>query len=227
MIGLLMKQTPPTRIHNQTILDCIEGTKYDKVIEVGCMYGALAAKYIEKNPSVNWIGIDIDQEYVEVAKMHCSSAFCLDVEKLSELEFKYLENAQLWIFADVLEHLYNPWKLLERIRKSSSEVEIIACIPNSQHWSFQARINSGDMNYESHGLFDKTHIRFFSQKTMTELFENEGYKVINLIPRIFDFPGQDKYDNCIFEFAKLTGADPSLAVQRSKVFQYVYHVKKS
>ena len=142
------------------------------------------------------------------------------------IEFKYLSDADLWIFADVLEHLYNPWKLLERINCSRSGVEIIACIPNSQHWSFQARVNSGDINYESHGLFDKTHIRFFSEKTMTDLFESTGYKIINIVPRIFNFPGQDKYDQCIYEFAKLSGIDPIAAVQKSKVFQYVYHVKR-
>lgn len=222
-----MKQTPPTNIHNQTILDCIKNKKYNKVVEVGCMYGALAAKYIENNREVNWIGLDIDSDYVEEAKKQCTTAFCADIEKLSDLEFKHLADANLWIFADVLEHLYNPWSLLKKIRESSSELEIVACIPNSQHWSFQARINSGDINYETHGLFDKTHIRFFSQKTMSQLFENAGYKIINIIPRIFNFPGQDKYDECIYNFAKLSGIDPVLAVQRSKVFQYVYHVERS
>lgn len=221
-----MKQTPPTNIHNQTILDIIENIRYSKIVEIGCMHGALAAKYIEKNTNVNWIGLDIDSDYVDIAKKHCTKAFTADIEKLSEIEFEYLSNADLWIFADVLEHLYNPWKLLEKIKSSSTDVEVIACIPNSQHWSFQARINSGDLNYESHGLFDKTHIRFFSQKTMSELFENSGYKILNIIPRIFNFPGQDKYDQCISDFAKMSGIDPISAVQRSKVFQYVYHVRK-
>ena len=221
-----MKQTPPTNIHNQTILECLEWKKYNKIIEVGCMYGALAAKYMEINSNVKWIGLDIDPDYIEVAKEKCTNAFCIDIEKITEIEFEYFSDADLWIFADVLEHLYNPWKLLERINCSRPGVEIIACIPNSQHWSFQARINSGDINYESHGLFDKTHIRFFSEKTMTNLFESTGYKIINIIPRIYNFPGQDKYDQCIYEFAKLSGIDPISAVQKSKVFQYVYHVKK-
>jgi ubiquinone/menaquinone biosynthesis C-methylase UbiE len=221
-----MKQTPPTNVHNQTILEIIENYKYDKVIEVGCMHGALAAKYIEKNPLVNWVGIDIDPEYIEIAKKKIKNAFCADIEKVSEMEFEYLAKADLWIFADVLEHLYNPWNLLKKIRDTSLNVEVIACIPNSQHWSFQARVNSGDWQYESHGLFDKTHIRFFSQKTMTHLFESSGYEIINITPRIFNFPDQEKYDKCIFEFAKVSGINAIDAVQKSKVFQYVYHVKK-
>ena len=136
-----------------------------------------------------------------------------------------LNDANIWIFADVLEHLYDPWSVLRKISTDNNAVEIIACIPNSQHWRFQVGLNSGNFIYQDSGLFDKTHIRFFTLKTMLDMFNSTGYEVLKIIPRIYDFPNQNAYDECILKMAEISGADPMEALRNSKVYQYVFHVK--
>jgi 2-polyprenyl-3-methyl-5-hydroxy-6-metoxy-1,4-benzoquinol methylase len=220
-----MKQTPANNIHNQNVLDILALSHYKKVVEIGCMHGALAKEYRKIINDVTWYGIDIDKSYAEEAEKHCTKTFSTNVEKLSELEMTLLSDANVWIFADVLEHLFDPWSLLKKISSSNSEVEIIACIPNSQHWSLQVSLNSGNFIYQDSGLLDRTHVRFFTLKTMLAMFESSGYEVLKIIPRIFDFPNQNAYDECIFKMAELSGVDPKEALNNSKVYQYVFHVK--
>lgn len=222
-----MNQTPPNNIFNADVCDILKLKKYKKIVEVGCMHGALAREYKKFNSDAEWYGIDIDQGYTDFAEKYCTKTFCTDVEKLTNIEKFFFSDADVWIFADVLEHLYNPWKLLVDISRSNKNIEVIACIPNSQHWSFQARINAGQMKYDSEGLFDKTHIRFFSLETMKQMFQNSGFEIISVLPRVFDFKDQAKYDEVITQMAQITGVDPLAALINSKVYQYVFHVRNN
>jgi 2-polyprenyl-3-methyl-5-hydroxy-6-metoxy-1,4-benzoquinol methylase len=220
-----MEQTPPNNIFNADVYEILKVKKYKKIVEVGCMHGALAKEYKKINPEVNWIGLDIEKKYTEKAAEYCTKTYCLDVEKMTEIEKFYLFDADVWIFADVLEHLYNPWKLISEISKMNNNSELIACIPNSQHWSYQARVNAGQMQYDNEGLFDKTHIRFFSLKTMIQMFIDNGFSINSIGPRIFNFPNQNAYDEVIAKMARISGVNPDEAVENSKVYQYVFHVK--
>jgi hypothetical protein len=54
---------------------------------------------------------------------------------------------------------------------------LVLCVPNAQHWSVIGRLASGDFVYEESGLLDKTHIRWFTKKTLIQLIENAGFFV--------------------------------------------------
>jgi len=61
--------------------------------------------------------------------------------------------------------MYNPWKVLTRLSKLlPTHGNVIASIPNTQHWSFQKALLAGNLNYTDTGLLDKTHIRFLPEK---------------------------------------------------------------
>lgn len=71
---------------------------------------------------------------------------------MSDSEFCSMLTPSCWIFADVLEHLYDPWAVLRRIRASATPTtSVIACIPNAQHWSVQLKLNGGEFRYEDLG----------------------------------------------------------------------------
>jgi len=122
----------------------------------------------------------------------------------------------------VLEHLYDPWKLLKRIRENcAADTQIIACIPNAQHWSIQARLNAGLFRYEDIGLMDRTHIRWFTKITMIEMFEAAGFTIIEGFPRILNEPQQEQFFRAIRAMAIATGADPHHAANDAMPFQWV------
>jgi hypothetical protein len=97
----------------------------------------------------------------------------------------------------------------------------VACIPNTQHWSVQARLNCGNFRYENAGLLDRSHLRWFTRITMLEMFRSAGFKITEGFPRIFDEPGREKVLGAIRLMAASIGADPELAVKDALPIQYV------
>jgi hypothetical protein len=76
------------------------------------------------------------------------------------------------------------------------------------------------MQYQNDGLFDRTHIRFFSRITMIEMFEQAGYEIEQIIARKISHGGE-KYMPCIRAMAELSGVNPEQAEADSNAFQYV------
>ena len=215
-----IKQTPINNIHNVDVLNFMRGD-YSRVVEVGSSSGALARAYRDINPSCSYVGIEIDEGYADASKQYCTEVIQGNVENLSDVDFNKLGDAQCWVFADALEHLYDPWQLLRRIKSNSRVgVEVIACIPNAQNWSIQACLNAGRFIYQDAGLLDRTHIRWLTRITILDMFQANGFRVVEMISRILSRPSQDMMD-AIRQIARASGADPEMAVQDAIPFQYV------
>jgi hypothetical protein len=86
-----------------------------------------------------------------------------------------------------------------------------ACIPNVQHWSLQARLCLGQFVYEESGLLDRTHLRWFTPATMTSLFEDNGFQIRSVAPRIFRHPAEAVVLEQIRQFAERLGGAPAQA----------------
>jgi SAM-dependent methyltransferase len=82
------------------------------------------------------------------------------------------------IFGDVLEHLRDPWAALEATSELLAPgARVIASIPNIAHWSARLELLRGRFPYAESGLFDATHLRFFTRRSALELAERAGYRV--------------------------------------------------
>ncbi len=217
MIG----STPATDIHNAQVLDAVPaGTR--KVLEVGTGTGALAREIRNKCPGVEYVGVEISAEYRDAAKAWCDRAYLENFEQASDALMQELADADVVIFADVLEHFIDPWASLARMRTvMPAHARIIASIPNIQHWSIQYRLLAGDFRYADVGLLDRTHLRFFTRQTMIEMFAGTGYRVEQIVPRIFAFPNQDEMLKKVAQISQLHGVDPQMAVQDAAAFQFV------
>lgn len=215
-----MKQTPVHDRHNADLLALVPIASR-RLVEVGSSSGALAKAFKGLNPTCHYTGIEIDAEYAESSRRYCDVALNASIEDLSQAAFDALLPADCWIFGDTLEHLKDPWSLLKRIRdRASPETSIVACIPNSQHWSLQARLNCGEFRYEDAGLLDRTHLRFFTRTTMIEMFESTGFRIVEGKPRIFDEPTIEVLE-AVKMMAIAVGADPDQAANDAIPFQYV------
>ncbi|MGZ5006592.1 MAG: O-linked N-acetylglucosamine transferase family protein [Methylobacter sp.] len=215
-----IKQTPINNVHNVDVLNFMR-PDFTGVVEVGSSSGALARAYRDLNPACTYVGIEIDEDYAEASKQHCTEVIYGNVEKLPEETFSRLGDAQCWVFADALEHLYDPWQLLRRIKHNArSGVEVIACIPNAQYWGIQSTLNSGRFIYQDSGLLDRTHIRWLTRITILDLFNANGFQVVEMISRILQQPSEAMIAG-IRQIASASGADPDMAVQDAIPFQYV------
>lgn len=102
------------------------------------------------------------------------------IGNIEEAELHYNEKFfDVIICADVLEHLVNPYVVVESIKKYlKDDGVLIASIPNIRELSAMKDIFlKGDFNYADSGILDKTHLRFFCKKNIIDLFESKGYKI--------------------------------------------------
>jgi SAM-dependent methyltransferase len=216
-----MEQTPIHDDYNPDLLAFLPpGMK--RVVEVGSSSGALAKGYREANPGCEYVGIEIDPAYAEASQRYCSRVICGNIEQLDEQVFGELFPADCWIFGDSLEHLYDPWALLARIRGHiNPDSRIVACVPNAQHWSLQASLNCGQFRYQPSGLLDRTHIRWFTRTTLVELFSGAGFRITAGMPRIFDEPQREQVMPAIRALAQAIGANPQQAADDATPMQWL------
>jgi len=216
-----VERTPAHEHHNPDVLRLVP-LSATRLIEVGCSSGALAREVKKLNPACRYLGIDIDERYAELAARYCDETLVADVENLKDEFFDANRLCNCWIFGDTLEHLKDPWRVLRSIRRViSHEGCVIACIPNLQHWSLQVKIGIGSFRYEDSGLMDRTHLRWFTRKTIAEMFIDSGFAVTKGISRIFEEPDRERFLPLIGELARLAGADPKRAISDALPLQYV------
>jgi SAM-dependent methyltransferase len=85
------------------------------------------------------------------------------------------------ICADVLEHLRQPALLLRDLRGVlASGGRLAASLPNSGHAYFRWTVLRGRFPAEDRGLFDRTHLRFYTWHGWTELFAAAGFRIETL-----------------------------------------------
>jgi 2-polyprenyl-3-methyl-5-hydroxy-6-metoxy-1,4-benzoquinol methylase len=154
------------------------------VLEVGCGEGNLARILISGKREV-W-GVEYNPEAAKKAIPALFKVFVGAIEdKMDELPDNYFH---LIIFGDVLEHLIDPSGVLIKIRSKLSEKgQILASIPNLRFATVLYNlVFKKDFTYTEIGILDNTHLRFFTKKTMMNLFENSGY-VVNSISGIYKY----------------------------------------
>ena len=162
------------------LLQLIEVKKKDiNVLDIGCACGGTLLEVKNINPTANLYGIEINKSSAAIAK-HFANVSSADVESsklpYAEKFFDYI------ICGDVLEHLYDPKKVLENIKPYLKDGgKIVASIPNIQHWTIIKELFNGNWTYADSGILDKTHLRFFTKSEITKLFDKAGYNVIQYI----------------------------------------------
>ena len=59
---------------------------------------------------------------------------------------------------------------------------VVASLPNVRYFNALWEIVwLGEFRYQDEGIFDRTHLRFFTQKTIPEWFERGGFQVRTLV----------------------------------------------
>ncbi|MCL4401040.1 MAG: class I SAM-dependent methyltransferase [Acidobacteria bacterium] len=82
------------------------------------------------------------------------------------------------ICADILEHLRDPAPLLADLRRLlAPHGRLAASLPNSGHAWFRWNVLMGRFPAEDRGLFDRTHLHFFTWRGWTELFGGAGFRI--------------------------------------------------
>ena len=146
-----------------------------RVLDVGCAAGYLAAPLAAAGCRVT--GVESDAAAADSAREHCESVTVGDFER-PETRAALPGPFDVVIFGDVLEHMADPWSALEATAELLAPGAIvIASIPNIAHWSARLQLLRGRFPQAESGLFDATHLRFFTRRSARELATRTGYRV--------------------------------------------------
>ncbi len=196
------------------------------VLDVGCGTGALGAAYRRRNPRARLLGIERSPDAAMIAADRLDSVAAVDVQA-DPLPFDLPSRLDCITYGDVLEHLADPWPVLARQAEAlSRDGTIVICVPNVEHWSFAARLLAGTWDYEETGLFDATHLRWFSLRSMRRGLERLGLALCDVAPRVFEPDRASAFGAALTPSLQRLGIDPKDYAARSAPLQYVWRARR-
>lgn len=163
------------------IIQFIEG-KDIKVLDVGCSNGINGKWLLDQGIAKTVIGIETHAESVVNAKQNITKVIEKSVEdkellaSLQEEQFDYI------ILGDVLEHLLDPWEVLQQLEKTlAPNGKMVISLPNVQHLETLVHlVFKGKWPYEPSGLYDRTHLRWFTLKNIEDLTTQANLNIVKL-----------------------------------------------
>jgi len=147
-----------------------------KTIEFGCGNGNFSALIKKKYYTESW-GVDINEKAAEFAETKLDKIIIGDaMEVINKLPENYFDSL---ICNDFLEHLPYPDLFLQRIRKTLTRDAFITCsLPNVRSWGhFINYFFFKDWKYIDEGVLDKTHLRFFTLKSLKRFFNELNIEI--------------------------------------------------
>ena len=147
-----------------------------RVLELGCGAGAFGAA-VKKHRGVEYWAIEYNPAVAEHAEKVLDRVFVGDADEIiPTLPGGYFDAV---VCNDVLEHLPYPGATLEMLRpKLRTNGVVVASIPNIRYLPALSRVVfQRDFPAEDEGIFDRTHLRFFTRKSIRRMFDGAGYEM--------------------------------------------------
>lgn len=152
------------------------------ILDVGCGKGKLGALLKQEVDGRKVYGIEYVPSVASEAERLLDGVLVGDLHTMA-ITFPN-EYFDCMIFADILEHLVDPEAVLLKLKPHLKNDGVIICsIPNIRHYTAILKIIKG-WEYDDYGLFDRTHLRFFSKQSMRKLLTDAGLHVQHVHPHI-------------------------------------------
>jgi 2-polyprenyl-3-methyl-5-hydroxy-6-metoxy-1,4-benzoquinol methylase len=151
-----------------------------RVLDVGCFCGGTGKWLKGRFPGCHVTGI----EYLEAAAAIAAKTYDHVIRRrIEDIDFDQEGIVQgsidIIVAADVLEHLYNPWLALERLRPLlAPNGAMYVSLPNIRNLNILKGLAEGRWPYSGAGILDITHIRFFTRTQALEMLEQTGWQVV-------------------------------------------------
>ncbi|MEI8309173.1 MAG: bifunctional glycosyltransferase/class I SAM-dependent methyltransferase [Verrucomicrobiota bacterium] len=146
-----------------------------KVLDIGCGQGFVAIELAKSASRV--VGID---QYVVPQENQAVEIKQWDLDSPS-LPVDTSQFDQIFLL-DIIEHLKDPETFMESLREAalSKRPEIILTTANIAFFMTRLMLCFGRFSYGRKGILDRTHTRLFTWNSLRELFEQTGYRVLEM-----------------------------------------------
>lgn len=146
--------------------------KPTRVLEVGCGAGGFSAQL----EAETW-GIEPFADAAEEASRVLSKVLAGTYEQVeSNLPDRYFD---LVVCNDVIEHMPDHDRFLKAVKqKMAPGATLIGSLPNILHLTAVVKLMLlKDWPYSESGILDRTHLRFFTKKSIRRTLEENGYAI--------------------------------------------------
>jgi 2-polyprenyl-3-methyl-5-hydroxy-6-metoxy-1,4-benzoquinol methylase len=147
-----------------------------KALDVGAADGFLS----ERLTAQGWSVTALERDPALAARAHgrCKEVVVADLEAAPPLLHGPFEAI---VYGDVLEHLSDPRGALEALdRTLAPGGTVIVSVPNVAHLWVRLSLLLGRFDYADRGILDRTHLRFFTRRTLVAFLREAGLEVSEL-----------------------------------------------
>jgi len=150
-----------------------------KILDVGCSNGATGRALKALNLTRSVCGIEYDAEFARHAARDLDFVVHGDLNVLDWQSSLGERRFDCIIFADVLEHIVSPQRCLQQAKGFLLPGgTVVVSLPNIRHVSaLRSIFLQGNFPQRDRGIFDRTHLRWFTMRDGKEMLTMSGFKV--------------------------------------------------
>ncbi len=165
-------------LERQKVLDRV--VPGSRILEIGSHGGHFSRLLLERECQLTVV--EINSEAARIAKRIVPRVIVGDIEDDDVLDELQGRNYDFILFMHVLEHLVDPWRVLDACRGMlHPHGALVALLPNVASWRIRKDLFfRGSFEYTDVGILDRTHLRFFTMNSGKQLFERAGYCVLDI-----------------------------------------------
>jgi SAM-dependent methyltransferase len=149
------------------------------VPDLGCFCGGSGRWLKQRFPDCEVIGIEMPDKAAAIAAQAYDRVITGTLEHVDfEAEGLPAGSFGAIIAADVPEHIYNPWKVLQLLKPLlAPRGSIYISLPNVCNLNVLSALAAGEWRYQGAGILDITHVRFFTLKQASEMPSQTGWLI--------------------------------------------------
>jgi 2-polyprenyl-3-methyl-5-hydroxy-6-metoxy-1,4-benzoquinol methylase len=163
------------RSSHAVMLRWLEQLPAGNLLDLGCSGGLLAERARALGHRV--VGVDVLE--LPETRGRLDHFIQADLDRGLPPEVAEHGPFDIVLAGDVLEHVRDPALVLEQVRQILvPRGALIASVPNFSHWYVRARTLLGIFDYDQRGLLDRTHIRFFTRRSIERELRRAGFRTV-------------------------------------------------
>lgn len=170
------------RPNERTSLSVLAGLVHDRatVLDLGCGSGALGQYLLERHQCTT-DGLTWSDAEAQHAAPHYRKVVVADLETCDLTATFPAASYDYIVCADVLEHLRHPEKVLAACRQLlKPEGRLLISVPNANYAGLVAELLQGEFRYRDEGLLDRTHLRFFTRRSLARFLGEQRWAIQTL-----------------------------------------------
>ena len=149
------------------------------ILDVGCSSGGFGQLLMARNPKARVIGIEMFEPAARKASLALTEVYTGTVqEHYSAIIAKY-GRFDVVTMNDVLEHIADTEQALEIVGALLKPGgRLVISVPNVRYYPVLKQLMiDGDWRYQDYGVLDRTHLRFFTRKSIVRALKQSGLQV--------------------------------------------------